>query len=462
MKTKKGRPDTITAIATPPGEGGLAVIRISGPKATNILDKLFSSQHEYSVAKMATHRLYYGKIKRGIASGEEVLATIMRAPHSFTGENVVEFFAHGGVLISKSIIQSIVKEGARLAEPGEFTKRAFLNGKIDLSQAEAVAEVISAKTERALKIGLSHLDGNLTREIKDIKNHIVNIIAQIEADIDYAEEEIRHLSAKQLRKRVIDNKKSIDKLVNTYEKGKVIKNGVRIAIIGRPNVGKSSLLNCLLREEKAIVTALPGTTRDVIEEAINIKGIPVRLMDTAGIRNSIGLIEKLGLKRTTQAIKNADLLLWVIDGNKCFDQKNQAVMKKTQKKPTIIVINKIDLPQRLKKTELEKITKFPIVKVSAKTGMGLKKLEENITEIALPNSIGQSEMLIITNQRQFACLRKASNSLSQAINSIDRNLSPEFIALDLRKGLSYIGELVGEVFNEDILQVIFSRFCIGK
>ena len=462
MKTKTMMPDTIAAIATPPGEGGLAVIRISGRQAVNILDKLFMSQHEYNVAKMTTHRLYRGNIKKGIASGEEVLATIMRAPHSYTGEDVVEIFAHGGILVSKSIIKSIIKEGARLAEPGEFTKRAFLNGRIDLSQAEAVADVISAKTERALKIGLSQLDGKLAKEIKTIKKNIVAIVAQVEADIDYAEEGIERLNHKQLKKVITDNKKSIDSLINTYEQGKVIKNGIKIAIIGRPNVGKSSLLNCLLREEKAIVTAIPGTTRDVIEEIINIKGIPVRLMDTAGIRNSIGIIERIGLKKTAQAIKKADVLLWVIDGSKYFDHKSRKIIKKIQNNPAIMVINKADLPQRIKKEDLQAITNNPIALVSSKTGKGLAKLEAIIAKKVLHNTSGQSEMLVITNQRQFECLRKASNSLAKALNSLDKELSLEFIALDLRKGLSFIGELVGEAVNEDILQMIFSKFCIGK
>lgn len=454
--------DTITAIATPPGEGGLAVVRISGGQAVKILSKLFNSQHENDVANMATHRLYHGAIKEGIVSGEEVLVTIMRAPHSYTGEDVVEIFAHGGVLVSKGIVQNIVRQGARLAEPGEFTKRAFLNGKMDLSQAEAVADVISAKTERALKIGLNQLDGSLAKKIQSIKNKIMDIIAQLEANIDYAEEEIESINTKQLRERIEENTNNIEDLINTYEQGRVIKNGAIVVIVGRPNVGKSSLLNCLLKEEKAIVTAIPGTTRDVIEEVINIQGIPVRLMDTAGVRNSTGVIEKIGLKRTTQAIKKADVLLWVIDGSKDFDKKARDMWRKTKGKAVIAVINKKDLPQRVRKEDLNIPAKYPIVHISAKTGRGLKELEEVIAQQALHNSAGQSEMLIITSQRQYECLRKAKTSLTKALKSLDKDLSPEFIALDLRKSLSFIGELVGEAVNEDILQIIFSKFCIGK
>jgi tRNA modification GTPase len=454
--------DTITAIATPPGEGGLSVIRISGRQAAKILNKIFGSQHEKGVAKMATHRLYHGAVKKGVASGEEVLVAIMRAPHSYTGEDVVEIFAHGGVLVSRSIVQSIVQEGARLAEPGEFTKRAFLNGRIDLSKAEAVADVISAKTERALKIGLNQLDGHLTKEVNNIKQGLLNIIAQVEADIDYAEEEITRLSVQQLRQSLINSKKKIDSLINTYEQGKIIKNGVTVAIIGRPNVGKSSLLNRLLKEEKAIVTTIPGTTRDIIEDVINIQGIPVRLMDTAGVRSAAGIIEKLGLKMTAQAIQKADLLLWVIDGSKRFDKHNQEIWERIQEKQVIMVINKADLVQRVNKEDLRGKNNSPIVGISAKTGKGLPELEAIIAQKALHNSTGQSEMLIITSQRQFECLRNSSQSLAKALHSVDKELSLEFIALDLRKGLSFIGELVGEVINDDILKVIFSKFCVGK
>ncbi len=455
-------PDTVTAIATPPGEGGLAVIRISGSRAVNILSKLFVSQHGITVAKMAAHHLYYGTIAEGAAQGETVLVAIMRAPHSYTGENVVEIFAHGGILIAKSILQNIISQGARLAEPGEFTKRAFLNNKIDLSQAEAVADIIAAKTETALKIGLGQLGGTLAKTIKSIQKRIVNCVAQLEAEIDYAEEEITHIAPAQLRKIMRNSKNNIDNLVSTYEQGRVIKNGVAIAIIGRPNVGKSSILNRLLKEERAIVTAIPGTTRDVIEEVINIQGIPVRLMDTAGVRNSQGIIEKIGLNKTTKAIQKADLLLWVIDGSNRFDTKNREILRKIKNKPVIMVINKVDLLQRISRKDLERLNKGPIVHMSAKTGKGLKELEGAIAQKALHNSIGQSELLIITNQRQFECLNKASNSLARALASLDKQLGLEFVAVDLRKCLSNLGELVGEVINEDILKVIFSKFCVGK
>ncbi len=334
-------PETITALATPVGEGGLAVIRISGPQAAKILDNIYESQHGKGVAKMATHKLFHGSIKSGMAKGEEVLVAIMRAPHSYTGEEVVEIFAHGGVLVSQGILRLIVSKGARLAEPGEFTKRAFLNGKIDLSQAEAVADVISAKTETALKIGLNQLEGKLSTEIKGIKKELLEIVAHLEAGIDYAEEEVESIQTQQLKDNVAKSKKHIDQLVITYEQGKVIKNGIRVAIIGKPNVGKSSLLNCLLREERAIVTAIPGTTRDVIEDMVNIKGIPVRLMDTAGVRDSRSIIEKMGLERTDQAIRKADLLLWVIDGSKTYDKKNQEIIKKIDNNANCVMLTRI-------------------------------------------------------------------------------------------------------------------------
>lgn len=462
MKVTMARSESIAALATPPGEGGLAVIRISGPQAAKILDNIFESQHGIGVAKMATHRLYHGFIRGGIVKGEEVLIAVMRAPHSYTGEEVVEIFAHGGVLISQGILRLIVSQGARLAEPGEFTKRAFLNGKMDLSQAEAVADVISAKTETALKIGLNQLEGKLSTEIKVIKKELLEMIALLEAGIDYAEEEVESIKTQQLKDKVTKSKKHIDQLVITYEQGKVIKNGVKVAIIGKPNVGKSSLLNCLLREERAIVTSIPGTTRDVIEDMVNIKGIPVRLMDTAGVRDSRSIIEKMGLERTDQAIKKADLLLWVIDGSKADDKKYQDIWKKIDNKPVIIVINKADLPIKIAKKNLETRNKYPTVLFSAKTGKGLAQLEKTIEQQALHCSTNQSEMLIITNQRQYECLRQASKSLAMALISISKELSPEFIVIDLRKGLTHIGELVGEVVNEDILQVIFSKFCIGK
>lgn len=462
MKTTMAGSESITALATPPGEGGLAVIRISGPQAARILDNIFESQHGINVAKMATHRLYHGFISGGIAKGEEVLVTVMRAPHSYTGEEIVEIFAHGGVLVSQGILRLIVSKGARLAEPGEFTKRAFLNGKIDLSQAEAVADIISAKTETALKIGLGQLEGKLSTEIKIIKKELLEIVIHVEASIDYAEEELESIKTQHLKKIVAKSKKHIDRLIITYEQGKVIKNGVKAAIIGTPNVGKSSLLNCLLREERAIVTEIPGTTRDVIEDIVNIKGIPVRLMDTAGFRESRSIIEKKGLERTEQAIKKADLLLWVIDGSKPYDKNNQDIWKKIHNKPVIVIINKTDLPMQIAKKNLEIRNKYPIVLFSAITGKGLAQLEEMIEQQALQTSTNHSEMLIITSQRQYECLRLASKSLAKALISIDKKLSPEFIILDLKTGLAYLGELVGDVANEDILQMIFSKFCIGK
>lgn len=456
------RLESITALATPPGEGGLAVVRISGPQAVKILGNIFSSQHGIDVAKMATHKLYHGFIKGSNVDGEEVLVTVMRAPRSYTGEDVAEIFAHGGILVSQEIIRLIVGQGARLAEPGEFTKRAFLNGKIDLSQAEAVADVIAAKTETALKIGLSQLGGKLSTEIKIIKKELLEIIAHLEAGIDYAEEEVESIETQNLRDIVTQCKKHLDQLIITYVQGRVIKNGVKVAIIGRPNVGKSSLLNCLLREERAIVTEIPGTTRDVIEDIVNIKGIPVRLMDTAGVRDSRSIVEKRGLEKTDQAIKKADLLLWVIDGSKPYDKKNQTILKKIVNKPVIIVINKTDLPIKMIREEFAGNSKYPIAFFSAKTGKGLAKLEEIIEQQVLHHNTSQSEQLIITSERQYECLRLASKSLYKALTSISKKLSPEFIIIDLKKSMTHIGELVGDIVNEDILKVIFSKFCIGK
>ena len=372
--------------------------------------------------------------------------------------------AHGGSLILKSILGAITAAGSRLAEPGEFTKRAFLNGRIDLSQAEAVADIISAKTEAALKIGLEQLEGKLSNKIKEVKGDLTEILAQMEANIDYAEEKLETMTRNEVVTRIKNNKAELEKLIETYDKGKIIKEGIRVAIIGKPNVGKSSLLNCLLREEKAIVTELPGTTRDIVEDVISIKGHLIRLMDTAGLRSSNNKIEKIGQERTKRAIEKADILLWVVDGNRPLSKEDKAIGPKLIGKNYIAILNKRDLPAVIKGPELKALGVDKAIGFSALKGTGLGALEQAIIKQALKSRVGGGlpENSIITSQRHFLALKQAIKRLAEALIDAGRDAGEEFIAPNLRASIENLGEITGERIGEDVLNIIFSRFCIGK
>jgi len=453
--------DTIAAVSTCLGEAGIGIVRLSGPDSVNIASKIFQPKNKQNVTDFQTYSVHLGRITDGENSVDEVLLTIMRAPKSYTREDIAEISCHGGVLIVKRILELCIKNGARPASPGEFTKRAYLNGRIDLSQAEAVCDLIKAKTDASLSCALSQLNGALSRLVNRQKNALTDIMAALEAGIDYAEDEIPSFAVGDLAKKIIEIKKDIEKIVSTFQAGKIFKEGVKTAIIGRPNVGKSSLLNLLVGEDRAIVTEIPGTTRDVIEETVNVSGIPLILMDTAGIRkHAADFIEKMGIDRTYNAIKNADLVLFLLDASEGLAEEDCRIAGLIDSKKIIFVLNKCDLGTKIAGSPFGR-PDAPAVKISALKNEGIEKLKEIIYDTFITEGVNISEFLL-TSVRHKTLLENAMESLEKAHQSAEKKMSDEFIAMDMRTALNFLGEITGDVTTEEILDRIFSNFCVGK
>lgn len=450
--------DTIAAISTSIGHSGIGIVRLSGINSIRITDKIFISPKKKSLKKIPSHRIIYGHIinsnKKII---DEVLVSVMRAPHTYTREDIVEINCHGGPVPLRRILELVLKAGARLAEPGEFTKRAFLNGRIDLAQAEAVLDIINAMTEQSRKAAIEQLGGGLSKKTGAIRKDLIKLTAFVEAYIDFPEEDIEPPSLKNMKKMALKIQNSLKKLVDSSQYGIILREGVKTAIIGRPNVGKSSLLNALLEQDRAIVTAVPGTTRDIIEDYLNIQGIPVKIMDTAGIRQVKNIAEKEGVKRSLRAIKDADMVLIVLDGSEDLHDTDRELIKKSKRENTILVINKTDLTQkiRLKKSDRQS------VRVSALKGTGLNELKERIVETSLKGKSLFSTG-VVTNTRHLYALEKALASINSFIEASAKKISPEFLSVELRDALDAIGEIIGITTSEDILNEVFSKFCIGK
>ncbi|MDP3261079.1 MAG: tRNA uridine-5-carboxymethylaminomethyl(34) synthesis GTPase MnmE [Thermodesulfovibrionales bacterium] len=456
--------DTIAAISTPAGEGGIGIVRLSGKDAIKIADRLFHSSKGKTLFDSASHRIIYGFIKDP-ATGEtvdEVLVSVMRSPNTYTREDIVEINCHGGMSPLRNVLELAVKHGARLAEPGEFTKRAFLNGRIDLSEAEAVLDLIRAKTDESRRIAIEQLRGRLSEKILNLQEQITKICVFIEAYIDFPEEDIELASKKEIIESAATILKELASLLKSYDEGRFFREGLAAAIVGKPNVGKSSLLNALLQKDRAIVTDTPGTTRDTIEEYLNINGLPLRIIDTAGIRESHDMAEKEGVKRSIRAMEDADLVIAVIDGSEPLKDEDIEVLGKTKGKNTIIVINKSDLPIHGSTTsQLEHYT-ARILKVSAIRGDGLEKLKETIFQSSVKNWKEQKEGVIVTNLRHKIAIQAAYASLKNGIKAIETDKPLEIIAIEFRDALDRLGEIVGAVTTDDILNRIFSDFCIGK
>jgi len=455
--------DTIAAISTPLGEGGIGIVRLSGNKAVEIAEKIFQGKDK--VSNFPSHTLHYGKIIDP-TTGEvidSVLLSIMRLPKTYTREDIIEINAHSGIILLNRILEIVLSLGARLAQPGEFTKRAFLNGRIDLSQAEAVVELIRAKTDLAAKVALSHLSGSLYKEISSLRNQIISLLAEIEASIDFYEEDIQLLPTSEILKRLNKIKNKIEQLIENAKYGRILQQGIITTIVGRPNVGKSSLLNALVGQPRAIVTHIPGTTRDAIEEMIDIEGIPLKIVDTAGLRHTVDIVEEEGVKRAREALHQANVVIFVIDGSENITNDDSKIMAELKNKETILIINKSDLPQRV---EIDKIKKYlpnkPIINLSATQGTGLNELKKTIKEIFFAGKILSTDEPIITNLRHKTALEASLKNINTAINALKNDLSFEFVAIDLRELLDNLGLIVGETVNEDILKEIFSKFCIGK
>lgn len=463
--------DVIAAIATPIGEGGISVIRISGKNAIEVTDKGFRGRQPLTLA--TTHTAHFGSyVDHDGNIIDEVVATVFRAPHSYTAEDVIEVSCHGGFLVTKKILESIINYGARVAEPGEFTKRAFLNGRIDLSQAEAVADIIHSRSDLAHRASISQLNGNLSSKITEIRNRIMNACSLMELELDFAEEGIEFTDRHNLEEDITNMIREIDQLIDSFQYGKVYREGVKVVLAGRPNVGKSSLLNALLNEERAIVTHISGTTRDIIEENISINGLLFRLTDTAGLRESSDLIEREGIRLAEHTLKEADIILFLVDAADGFIEDDCQNLHRIMDFPNctsrkiIIVWNKIDLLKDKDSFGFHTPVEFEDhrrVSTSGKVGTGINKLKDALYDSVFEHPISRAEQsIIVTNERHRDGLERSKRSLELALIGIQEKKSTEFIAIDLRSALNSLGEIVGLVTTDDILNNIFSKFCIGK
>lgn len=455
--------DTIAAISTAYGTGGISIVRISGEKAVSIADKLFRGKKK--LKDVDSHTLNYGKIIDP-STGEtvdEVLVSKMKGPHTFTREDVVEINCHGGAIVTRRILELVLKHGARLAEPGEFTKRAFLNGRIDLSQAEAVIDIITAKTEESSKVALKQLEGSISRRIEKIRKELITLIAHIEVTVDYPEHDMEEITGEMVYDKLKLIKSDLTKLSASFERGRVFREGVSIVLAGRPNVGKSSLLNELTGKNRAIVTDVPGTTRDIIEEYINIKGVPVRIIDTAGIRKTEDLVEKIGVEKTKNAIEDADLVIVVLDAEEGIKDEDLEILDKIRDRKSIILVNKIDLVDEASLAKIEsKLGDNKVMRVSAKEGTGLDKLEQAISDMFLQGELYQENEVLITNIRHKELLDKTIESIDEACKAYETGMPIDCITIDIRNAAEYLGQITGDSVNEDIINCIFSRFCVGK
>ncbi len=454
--------DTIAAISTPIGEGGIGIIRISGSKSISIASKIFKSPKEKDLYNLKSHTIHYGFIIDPETSEkiDEVLLTIMRAPNTYTKEDVVEINCHGGYVILNRILNLVIRYGARLAEPGEFTKRAFLNGRIDLSQAESVIDLIRAKTEEAQRIAMEHLSGKLSEKINSLRDSLTRVCAHIEAYIDFPEEDIDGLTESEIEREIRKINSEIKELIEGYEEGKIYREGLKVAIVGKPNVGKSSLLNALSMKDRAIVTEIPGTTRDIIEEYINIKGLPLKIIDTAGIRHSHDLVEAEGIRRSLKAIDEAELVLFLLDLSREIDSLDKEIMERVGGKRIILVLNKKDIKREDFKIP-EKIQDQPSIEISALKGEGIDDLRELIFRTFISGKYSK-EGVLVTKLRHKIALENAYEALHNALNSFKKGEPLEITAMYLREGLSFLGQIIGIVTTEDILNLIFNEFCIGK
>jgi len=455
--------DTIAAVSTPVGEGGIGIVRLSGERALSIADEIFLSKNGTMPSEARTYTTHYGRVTDGKRPIDEVILTVMRAPKSYTKEDIVEINCHGGILPLKKILELVTGLGARIAEPGEFTKRAFLNGRIDLTQAEAVLDVIRSKTDAGLVAALNQLEGRLFTEVRAVKNEIMDFYAHLEAAIDFPDEELEIYDSTELSGKMDSALDRLNALLEGSKKGRILREGISTVICGKPNVGKSTLMNAFLREDRVIVTHIPGTTRDVIEEVINIDGIPLRVADTAGIIESDSLPEAEGVKKSRSRIKDADLVLLVLDNSRGFEETDRAVLRMVKGKKAIAVINKIDLPVKLDKdTIAEELNGAQVVEISASKMTNLDVLEKAISQMVWSGQAVTGHNLLLTNVRHADAVRRAGEGIRKASESLEKRLSPEFIAIDIKEALESLGEITGETVLEDLLERIFGEFCIGK
>ena len=455
--------DTIAAIATAPGEGGIGIIRISGEKSLQVAQSIFKSKSGKMIKDYNARTLIYGTVVDNEKVIDEVLVAYMKGPNSYTAEDVIEINCHGGFISVKKILELILSKGVRLAEAGEFTKRAFLNGRIDLSQAEAIIDVIKSKTDMAHEVAQSQLEGSLAKKIKDLRMNVTEVLAHLEVSIDFAEEDVEEITYQTLEEKALELRNEIKKLYDTAESGKILRDGLKTVIVGKPNVGKSSLLNSILGENRAIVTDIAGTTRDVIEEFVNIKGIPLKIVDTAGIRETEDVVEKIGVEKSRESFSTADLVIMVLDASRKLSEEDMEILESLKNKKTIVLLNKMDLEPQI---ELEKIEEFinseDIIKISALKHQGIEELQDKIEAMVYNGSVKNSSNLMITNSRHKDALFKAYESINDAISAIEQRMPYDFIEVDFKNIWDYLGYINGDTVREDLLDTIFANFCIGK
>ncbi|MBC1524597.1 tRNA uridine-5-carboxymethylaminomethyl(34) synthesis GTPase MnmE [Listeria booriae] len=456
--------DTIAAISTPPGEGAIAIIRLSGDEAIQIADRIFYAQK--SLGDVESHTIHYGHIVDPSTGEtvEEVMATVMRAPRTFTREDVVEINAHGGIISVNRVLQLLLRNGAKLAEPGEFTKRAFLNGRIDLSQAEAVMDLIRAKTDRAMGVALQQMDGNLSRLIRSLRREILDALAQVEVNIDYPEyDDVEEMTQRMLVEKAQLVRASVEQLLLTAQQGKILREGLATAIIGRPNVGKSSLLNQLIQEEKAIVTDIAGTTRDIIEEYVNVRGVPLRLIDTAGIRETEDIVEKIGVERSRKALQEADFILLVLNQHEPLSVEDEALFEAVAGQNFVVVLNKTDLAQNIDVARVRQLAgENPVVETSLVNEAGIAELELAIQELFFAGEIDAGDATYVSNARHIALLHEAIQAIDAVIEGVEAGMPVDIVQIDMTRAWDLLGEIIGESVQDELLDQLFNQFCLGK
>ncbi len=455
--------DTIAAISTPIGEGAISIVRLSGPEAVSIADTLFIGK---SLPEVESHTIHYGKVMEPTSEivADEVMVSVMRAPKTFTCEDIVEINCHGGVTAVSRILEIVLENGARLADPGEFTKRAFLNGRIDLSQAEAVMDVIQSKTDQAMNVALHQLDGKLSKLITELRQALIETIAHVEVNIDYPEyDDVEEMSHDMMEEKTAFVHDEIDRLLQVAKQGKILREGIKTAIIGRPNVGKSSLMNSLVQEERAIVTDVPGTTRDVIEEYVNVRGIPLQLIDTAGIRETKDIVEKIGVERSHQILAEADLVLFMLNHNEPLTDDDRQIFALLEDLNYIVIINKIDLEQQIDIEEIKSLAKDnALITTSLIEEKGIDDLEAALAHLFFSKDIATEDGTYVSNVRHIQLLKQSKEALEEATNALALNMPLDIVQIDIRRTWEYLGEIIGDTASESLIDQLFSQFCLGK
>ncbi|MGO1134775.1 tRNA uridine-5-carboxymethylaminomethyl(34) synthesis GTPase MnmE [Bacillus subtilis] len=458
--------DTIAAISTPMGEGAIAIVRLSGPEAIQIADKIYKGPKGKTLSSVESHTIHYGHIvdRPSDRVVEEVMVSVLKAPRTFTREDVIEINCHGGIVTVNQVLQLALREGARLAEPGEFTKRAFLNGRIDLSQAEAVMDLIRAKTDRAMNVAMNQMEGRLSALVRRLRSEILETLAHVEVNIDYPEyDDVEEMTHQILVEKATAVKKEIEALLRTSEQGKILREGLSTVIIGRPNVGKSSLLNSLVHEAKAIVTDIPGTTRDVIEEYVNVRGVPLRLVDTAGIRETEDIVERIGVERSRQVLKEADLILLVLNYSEELSEEDVKLFEAVEGMDVIVILNKTDLEAKIDTERVRELANGrPVVTTSLLKEEGINDLEEAIQSLFYTGAIESGDLTYVSNTRHISILQQAKRAIEDALSGIEQDVPIDMVQIDFTRCWELLGEIIGDSVHESLIDQLFSQFCLGK